>query len=197
MEIRDLRPLTAAVAAMVVIDALWTPAVLLWAYGSPATFQDVIVPVAQQVDTASTVFKFATIILFGTWIYRAGCNLVEANFDDLEFSPASRIWWFFVPVASLFKPFQGMRELWNASRGVQPYDTNNSLVSTWWGLMLLSSFSALFMRVAVGQSGNDTTVLWVASVIDIGQVIVAIMLIRGIARAQLGLNGSNLVEVFA
>jgi hypothetical protein len=197
MEIRDLRPLMAVVAAMVVIDALWNPVVLLWAFLLPGSFQALIVPIATEVDLSSSVFKIVTMIVFAFWIYRAGRNLIAANIDDLEFTPASRIWWFAVPVASLFKPFQGMRELWNASRGVMPYDTSDGLVATWWALWLVSNVSALILNAATREGGDNTIILGVGSAIDIAQAVVAIILIRGITQGQRGLDGSNLEEVFA
>lgn len=197
MEIRDLRPLTAVVAAMVVIDALWTPVVLLWAYLLPGSFQALIMPIATEVDMSALVFKIVTMIVFAFWIYRAGRNLIAANIDDLEFTPASRIWWFAVPIASLFKPFQGMRELWNASRGVVPYDTNDSLVAGWWAAWLVTNLSGWFLAASTREGGDNTIILGVSSVIDIALAVPAILLIRGITQGQRGLDGSNLEEVFA
>ncbi|WP_232491920.1 DUF4328 domain-containing protein [Novosphingobium kaempferiae] len=49
------------------------------------------------------------------WVYRAHANLFAAELDGLEFTPAWSVGWFFVPFAFWFKPFQAMRELWNAS----------------------------------------------------------------------------------
>jgi hypothetical protein len=195
MALRDLRLLTAILAVMIVIDALLNPAVLLWAAVLPDAFLSLVTPVASTVDGGVLVFKIATMIVFSYWIYVAGQNLVEADIEDLDFTPASRIWWFAVPIASFFKPFQGMRELWNASRGTLPYDTNDSLVATWWalwlGTRLFGSFSGL-----LGARGT-TNMLWATSAANIALAVVAIMLIRGIAQGQRTLDGSSLSEVFA
>jgi hypothetical protein len=197
MEFRNLRTLTLVVTIMVVIDALWSPVVLLTATLTPTMFRSLIAPVATTVDMAALCFKIATMIVFARWIYVAGRNLVDADVMDLEFSPASRIWWFFVPVASLFKPFQAMRELWNASHGVMPTDAPNTLVATWWGLWLLSNFMG-YVTSMLASDRSSPALAWAVSAADIAAAVAAIMLIREIARGQEQLgNGGTLAEVFA
>ncbi|MEG3174995.1 DUF4328 domain-containing protein [Sphingomonas sp. RB3P16] len=197
MQIRDLRPLTMLVAGMVAIGALWTPLVLGTALLAPAAFAAHVTPIAQSVDLAQTLFKLLTTILFAIWIYQAGQNLRAAGFDDLQFTPGARIWWFAVPVANLFKPFEGMRELWNASHERYPYSESGLLVSLWWACYLLVSFARSFMRLFAGIKGSATGELWLASPIEIALAITAILLIWNIAKAQLGLRGDRLEAVFA
>ena len=129
MAIRDLRVLTLLVIVMVIIDALWNPIILLGAAAFPIGFRSLITPIASTVDTGFVIFRLATVVMFCCWIYIAGRNLVAADVDDLDFTPGARIWWFAVPFANLVKPFQGMRELWNASRNVWPVETNNAIVA--------------------------------------------------------------------
>jgi len=194
--IRDLRSLTAILALMIVIDALWNPIVLAWAGIFSPSFHAVVLPVASMVDGVAAVVKFATMILFSFWIYVAGRNLIAADVPDLEFTPASRIWWFAVPIASFFKPYQGMRELWNASHDVAPYDINDNLVATWWALWLLSLFGGSALGLA-SSSDSSRVLLWASCALHIVLGIAAILVIRGIAEAQVKLDGSNLAEVFA
>ena len=196
MAIRDLRLLTAILALMIGIDALWNPIVLTWAGIFSPSFQAVVAPVASVVDGLAVVVKVATMILFSCWIYIAGKNLIAADVPDLEFSPGSRVWWFAVPIASLFKPYQGMRELWNASHDVVPYTINDNLVAAWWALWLLSLFAGSAFGLASG-SDSSSVLLWAGCALDIVLAVVAILMIRGIAKAQVNLDGSNLAEVFA
>lgn len=196
MPAHNLRLLTPIVIIMVVIDALLRPLILVGAWLSPGTFRFYVTPIAATVDGSVLGFKILTMIVFARWIYVAGRNLVEAGMDELDFTPAARIWWFFVPVASLFKPFQGMRELWNASRNVWPHDTNESLVSVWWGLWLLANFIGYFVAV-LSQEGQGLLGLWLSCAAEIAVAVVAIAMIRGIARGQEQLGGSELSEVFA
>ncbi|GAA0300340.1 hypothetical protein GCM10009087_07710 [Sphingomonas oligophenolica] len=181
---------------MIVIDAALRPAILLVAWLSPGTFSVYITPVAGMADGFVFGFKILTMILFCRWIYVAGRNLVEVGMDELEFTPASRIWWFFVPVASLFKPFQAMRELWNASRNIWPHDTNDSLVSVWWGLWLATNILAYISNITNRDSRNLTTIV-VHIAAEIAVAVAAIALVRGIAKGQDSLAGSEIAEVFA
>jgi hypothetical protein len=197
MGIRDLRGLTLAVAAMVVIDALTTPIILLAAILFPDGYTENVTPIASQVDMATVMFKLLTFVVFGRWIYVAGRNLVEAGYHDLEFSPAARIWWFAVPVACLFKPFQGMRELWNASHGHSDYSEGNSLVATWWALWLLTGFAGYITAFMSRSPDSGVTPYGIQAVFDIAVAVVAIIMIRGIADAQTKLGAGELAEVFA
>ena len=194
--VKNLRILTGVVAVMVVIDALITPLVLVWANLDPNGLIAIAGPNGSGIDAASLGFKLLTMIVFGRWIYVAGKNLQDAELD-LEFTPGSRIWWFAVPVACLFKPFQGMREMWNASHGNAHYDENNGLVTTWWCLWLVGNLGSYIANlVSAGSPGLAP--LWLMAGVDIALAAVAILMIRAIAQAQgRTLAGGHLEEVFA
>lgn len=192
---RTLRILTPIVIAMVIIDALTTPAAFAGAWLFPDFYDAVITPVAADMDILIALFGLMTMIVFGFWIVRAGKNLVELGFTDLEFTPAARVWWFFVPFACLVMPYQGMRELWNASHGKQYYGETEQLVAIWWGLWLLRSFGGLIALIFI--SANGEAAFWVQGVIDAALAFVAIQLLREITAAQGRLRGPGLAEVFA
>ena len=197
MQIRTLWTLTYIVTVMVVLDALWQPFIFGTATLFPVAFQERLMPVASSLDSAALGFKIATFVVFSIWIYVAGRNLVAAEYDDLEFTPGSRIWWFAIPIASLFKPFQGMRELWNASHGEEVYQESASLVTTWWALWLLANVVSYVVGMS-GENAGITPALWVSCALDIALAVVAITMLHGIARAQSVLTNrdANLAEVF-
>lgn len=197
MERRDLTMRTMVLAIMVALDALATPVILLAALAAPEAYVANVVPIADAVDGAALLFKLVTMIVFAWWIHTAGRNLLAAGYEDLEFSPASRIWWFAVPFANFVKPFQGMRELWNASHGNSDYTQGSGLVATWWALWLGSRLARLVANGLAGESDSGTGPFWVEAAFDVPLAIVAILLIRGIARAQKQLAEPALVEVFA
>lgn len=197
MERRDLTMRTMVLAIMVALDALATPVILLSALAAPEAYVANVVPIADAVDGAALLFKLVTMIVFAWWIHTAGRNLLAAGYEDLEFSPASRIWWFAVPFANFVKPFQGMRELWNASHGNSDYTQGSGLVATWWALWLGSRLARLVANGLAGESDSGTGPFWVEAAFDVPLAIVAILLIRGIARAQKQLAEPALVEVFA
>lgn len=197
MVMRDLRLLATIVGIMVVVDALWNPIILAWAAFFPIAFQSQITPIAGGVDTASLAFKLATFIVFASWIYAAGRNLVAAEAEDLEFTPASRIWWFAVPFANLVKPYQGMRELWNASRNVWPIETNTPIVAVWWTVWLGSGVMAWLLTLMTGIQGGGVKGMYLISAIAVVRAVIAIILLRGISEGQRALGGATLSEVFA
>ncbi len=194
--IKNLRILTIVVAAMVVIDALLKPIVLLWAGMDRDSPLSLAGPDGAGIDVALIGWIVLTMIVFSIWIVVAGKNLERAELD-LEFTAASRVWWFAVPFACLIKPFQGMRELWNASHGADHYDENNGLVTVWWAIWLIGNLVSYFVNTVAGPEAG-TGPLWIDGAVHIAQAAVAIPLIVGIARAQgRTLYGDNLEEVFA
>lgn len=192
MELSNLKPLAWIVTVMVGIDALNMPFVATTLQLFPEFFQTSLMPIADQFDGAMFLFKIATIMMFGVWIYRAGRNLLRAGYQDLEFSPGSRIWWFAVPIANLFRPFQGMRELWNASHGEEEYTIAPPLVSIWWAFWLASN-----ILTSVNGRFPSVAMMNMAAVADIGLAIVAITLLHRITSAQARMAPSEVAAVFA
>jgi hypothetical protein len=109
---------------------------------------------AAALDDLGTVFgliyilEFLTLLLsvyfVSMWMHRAHANLRDAGLDGLEFTPGSSVGWFFAPIANLFKPFQAMRELFNASQGeAPPYSQHTpGAVSAWWAAWLVGNFAS-------------------------------------------------------
>ena len=198
MGIRNLGPLTMLVVAMVIIDAAISPLFLAWGALHMESLQTFVGPIATEINYGSIAFHILTMIIFSVWIHQAGTNLLAAGFEDLEFTPGSRIWWFAVPIASLFKPFQGMRELWNASHGTENYSDSHGIVPLWWALWLASSLANTILSRTGGTDGPSVEISWGLALLDIALAVVAIMLLRGIANAQAAnLSSEGLTEVFA
>jgi hypothetical protein len=83
----------------------------------------------------------ASVVIIAMWIYRAHANL-RATGAETEFTPGWAVGWYFVPIASLFKPFQAMRELVNGSH-LQTNDFGGEApgeIKIWWGCFLIGGF---------------------------------------------------------
>ena len=199
MEIRTLEPLTRAVMLMVAIDAAGGPALLLAYHLSPSFYQmHAYSDMAYAwVDIAMVLWWLATASTFCVWVMRAGNNLIALGHRDLEFTPASRIWWFFVPFMNLVRPYQAMRELWNASHGRQDLGDTVPLVAIWWGAWLLANFGGLILIGVMERLDESLTTLYVQSVANVALAAAAISLVRGIARGQALQRRIVLAEVFA
>nr|WP_302053758.1 DUF4328 domain-containing protein [Sphingomonas tagetis] len=183
---------------MVAISGLSSLVVLSWEALHAPSFVKYASPHSDAIDIGAVAFLFATAIIFGRWIYVAGTNAIELGHDDLEFSPASRIWWFAVPVLCLFKPFEAMRELWNASHGEVQYSKNASTVTIWWALWLGSTLSGLMAGVFEGvEDGGSELLWWIDAVVVAALSAAAIMLVRGITAAQGRPHVMQFADIFA
>lgn len=107
-------------------------------------------------------------VAVGMWIHRAHKNIHEAAYSGLEFTPGWAVGWFIIPIASLWKPFQAMRELWNASVGEAGNLSvpANGLLWTWWLSWLVVSvgtmgeWSETFTYLAMGAEIVSAVCLW-------------------------------------
>ncbi len=194
---RNLRLITLAVVAMVIIDAINQPVILLLGMFAPEFFAANITPIATEVDGASAAILLLTMLIFGYWIYAAGRNVTDAGVAELKFTPAARIWWFAVPFANFVMPFQGMRELWNASHGEPRLETNHWLVSSWWALWLINNVTANLGGILTRGEQSGTMLSWAIAATGAPLAVVAIVLVRSIAAAQQRAGPQELIKVFA
>lgn len=197
MRNRELQILTAIVSTLVALDGLITPVIMLWAYTLPESYTQLVTPIAATVDGSALFLRLSTMVAFSRWIYVAGLNVVAMGHDSLEFTPAARIWWFAVPIACLFKPFQGMRELWNASHGEVEYDRNQPLIAMWWALWVGAGLFTTILSFSM-QNGEPGLIMWaIDCALGLGLAVVAIFMLWGIAVAQLRSAAPEVAEIFA
>jgi hypothetical protein len=145
------------------------------------------------------VWYLTTIVAFLMWVHRAHRNLPVLGATGLEFTPRGAVGWYFVPIANLFKPYQCMREIYNAS---YPLDASNDyqyrpernaplVVKTWWTLFLIMGFfgNAVGRARLKADTPEAYQIVSVASVIDgvicIVATLAAIWLVRSVDRRQI------------
>jgi len=120
-------------------------------------------------------------VLFLRWIYRANDNARRLGAEGMRFTPGWSVGWYFIPIASLWKPYQAMKELWLASRN--PRDWQNQTrgaVLPWWWLFWLLGTIVVFNASQPTAAAVDVAhqIVWV--VLD----LIAIRLIGQIAAFQ-------------
>jgi hypothetical protein len=98
---------------------------------------DVVTSIVGIVQFALLIVTFITLL---RWIYRSTKNLRALSGESMAFTPGWSVGWFFIPIANLVKPYQVMKEIWNASHKDEA--AGHSIVGWWWGLWLASSFIA-------------------------------------------------------
>lgn len=194
-EFKDLGRLTGACVAALSIDMLFELAsglLSFWTYRSAdADYDPQAAGLADYVALAALVVLIVCIILVGRWIYRASVNAHTLS-DEMTISPGWAVGWYFVPIANLFKPYQGMREIWMAShfRGNWHGEPTPQLLVAWWALWIVTNILGnisfrLGMNDSEGQMiATTTTIDLVAALLNLPLCLILIMMMRKIAAAQ-------------
>jgi hypothetical protein len=143
----------------------------------------------------------ATMIVFGTWIVRSaknawlfaevtrlhsrlGFHVKQAVLDD---TPGWAVGWYFIPIASLWKPYTAMRDIVAASTMQQ--GPPSFLLPTWWTLWIVSTVSdnasGLLNNPQLVESLGFKAAAWtMLAGIKVALHIVAIVLVRMVTTLQ-------------
>jgi hypothetical protein len=160
---------------------------------------------------ATSILVLLTLLLAyvasGVWIYNAACNVRALGARGLQNSPGWAVGWYAVPIASLFKPFQAMEEIYKASLAPLGWARQRMplVLPLWWGAWLLTGFSGyiglVVERGVVGAGGLSTATgaQLVEHGFDLMAIGLFITIIVRVFRAQLRAReaATDLAEVFA
>lgn len=138
-------------------------------------------------------------ITFLFWINRASHNLVGLGVENQQHSPGWAVGSWIIPILSLFRPYQVMKELWKGSYSSMRSESLETwtespvspLLGFWWGTWLVSGWvSWIAVRVFFsGESTPEEFIVgdWFAIASDafgIVSAVMAIVLVRGITSHQ-------------
>ena len=173
----------AALAAVVTLTSLAKGSVPSGT-NDPLTGMDLLKVVVGLVKFALII---ATGIAFLHWIHLANRNVRGFGARHLEFTPGWAVGWYFVPILSLWKPYQAMKELWRASCNPLSWQSEGTppLLSYWWGLWIISNIvSQASFRLSLRGDANDAMAANVFSVasdlLHIPLCLVAIRLVHSL-----------------
>ena len=124
----------------------------------------------------AAVFVFISCaVMFCVWIHRANRNARALGARGMEFTPGWAAGWFFVPFANLFKPYQAVREIYQASDPDRDEDDEGALLSwhwskqpapaqmkLWWGTwILMNAFGNASLRLSFrDDAASQATGTW-------------------------------------
>ncbi len=91
----------------------------------------------------AAVLLLATAVLFLWWKYRSTSNLFRLR-GTQSITPGGAVYWYFVPVAWFWKPYEAMRNL-NSGYG----GGDETKMQAWWGLFWAVAAIAVFLAIAV------------------------------------------------
>jgi hypothetical protein len=99
-----------------------------------------------------------TAVVFLRWVYLTNRNARALAGDDLKFTPGWAVGWYFVPVATLWKPYQAMKEMFRASNPDYADNWRDApfpkYLPLWWGLWIVSG---ILGQVIIRRSFRSNT----------------------------------------
>ena len=193
--------------ASIALSVVLIPATLwefnLW--GRIGLGAEVALTEAELSDGVSMVLGLLSVgVLIGTgitflmWFHRVRANLPALGITDARWSPGWAVGWWFVPIMSLFRPYQIAAEIWRASDPVAtPVDWRTRpvppLLGWWWALFVASVVTSQisfrrWMRVDENTTSdfmqNLALLDTATAAIDLVGAWLAIRIIREIERRQ-------------
>ena len=143
-----------------------------------------------------------TVVLVARWILRGNGN-GHAMSDWVTITPGWNVGWFFIPIANLWKPFEGLRQTWQAS--ANPGDPASvsvpGVMRWWWGLWLVTNILGnISMRISFSAQTADAVIAgaWIDVVsfaIDVALTLALVRVIRDLSALQD--RGERYAETFA
>ena len=148
-----------------------------------ATLWDIVETSAASVTTA---------ILVLAWTHRANRNARQLGAADMAFSPGWAVGWHFVPIAWFWKPYQAMREIWQASASPAKWQrqAGSPLLAWWWGLWILTRWGA-FVATELAVRSFDAANATVAAIqlsfaiLNVPLTLILLAIIGGVHRMQM------------
>ncbi|WP_372883024.1 DUF4328 domain-containing protein [Psychromonas sp.] len=146
----------------------------------------------QSTGIASLIAFIASAVLILKWIYRANSNLRQLGAENLSYTPAWSIAYYFIPMFNLWKPYQAMKEIWLASSNPEQWSTGKAsvILPAWWTLWLASNIlnQSIFRLSAdareLPELMNLNMLSQISNLLDIALAIVTLALITGICQMQ-------------
>jgi hypothetical protein len=143
------------------------------------------------------IVTIVVIIMFLVWVNRANKNIHSFQKPVPTFTSGWAVGWFFVPIMSLFRPYQVVSEIWKASNPDISPELNtvehiqaSGIVVLWWAFFLLSNFVGqiasrlLFDDDTLTDFLTSTYAYIVSYAIDVIGIIITIIMVRKISQFQ-------------
>jgi hypothetical protein len=205
-EYRDPKPLAGAaimatwawlaVQSLYAVAALYSFMELSGLPGdTPMAFADPVPPEVEMSMNAVAIAALLHLLAFAVsgflilrWIHRVNSN-AQGWSSTMGVSPGWNVGFFFIPIANLFKPFQGVRETWEASQAGPDYLAPNWM-RWWWAFWLATnilgniSFRIGMQAGTAGETAIGAAIDVVAGIVGIPLALLLIRLIRELTLAQ-------------
>jgi hypothetical protein len=126
------------------------------------------------------------------WIHRANYNARQLGAENMKFTPGWSIGYYFIPILTLWKPYQAMKEIWKASKNPSDWELQNTsgLLPIWWTLWLVSNFlgQAVFRLSMRAEELNElinlNIVTQISHVLGVPLALVFLAIVNNIQNMQ-------------
>jgi uncharacterized membrane protein len=144
---------------------------------------------------AGTILGFAwftaSSILGLVWIYRSAHN-AGVHARRMEYSPGACVWWYFVPIATFWKPYSAMKEIWSESarQAGQDSGAHGGLLVAWWTfwiIMCLAYNASLRLSLRASELSEFRTADHVAlfgALVDLAATSLFIVMVHRLGKIQ-------------
>ena len=106
--------------------------------------------IAENADNYVSIAAFINIGILiisyffgGRWIYKSNLNLQNISSNKLRFSPGWSVGWYFIPIFSIWKPYQAMKEIYLTSQRMANPNKSSILPGSfiiWWFLWIIGNY---------------------------------------------------------
>lgn len=157
------------------------------------------------INLSLMIFFILPVIAFSVWNYRMSSNVYIQQLKGKEFTPGWSVGWFFIPIASLWKPYQAMKENWQGSQYIghksdkASWKLNGipSFVGLWWALWVISSLLSNAEYRMSGKTEDIDGIINLSyfscfnSLLSIAAAIMAIKIITTLTNLQMNAAPEN------
>ncbi|MBN1589021.1 MAG: DUF4328 domain-containing protein [Pirellulales bacterium] len=139
------------------------------------------------------IVSIGSVVAFLMWFHRVHRNLPSLGARMLQFTPAWAVGYWFIPIMNLFRPYQVMREIWQASDPAllqSPFSTrvatrvSSAVVGWWWALFLVMGWLGnIGSRIQTIENSTEMFIVgaWIliaSNLITVPAALLAIHLVR-------------------
>lgn len=121
----------------------------------------------------------ATIALFLTWKYRVTKN-VFAKVGVQSVTPAGAVYWYFIPIYNLWKPYEAMQNVW---RSLESNNGSSKVLKVWWALTLISIYGAILLSFIVNDENKASNAILFCA-IDVFWYLAALSVVVEVSKRE-------------
>jgi hypothetical protein len=140
---------------------------------------------------ATIAVYIATVVAFLMWLYRSSNNIAAFG-ERTQHSSGWAVGSFFVPIMSLFVPYQATKDIWQKSEPTTPGSISFAVsppgfFPAWWGFWIASNIASnIYIRMAFADAPVDGSAIVgiFSELLSIAAAGFAIKVVRDIDRRQ-------------